>query len=180
MISLSLFILSFFLVIFQTTVSIEVLNMNQFYDLLIPIFIYIGLYRSVVEGFFFSVFFGFLMDSYSGVPFGLYISIYFWLFIGIKKLVLFLHAENFILLIFIMTAAVFFENMFFFLIIAFMEHNHSVFISGLNRVVFQIIFAVVTGPFFLLLLGRYEKIISELITNRKLNKDEKHVLDSFF
>ncbi len=176
MVSLSLFIISFFIVIFQTVISTGFLNLDQFYDLLIPVFLYIGLYRSVAEGVFFSVFFGFMMDSYSGAPFGLYISIYFWLFIGIKKLVLFLHAGNFVLLPFIMSGAVLFENLFFSLVIAFMEYNYSVFVSGLNRVVFQIIFAAGTGPFFLLLLGRYEKIISEFIIDRKLNRDEKHVL----
>ncbi len=176
MVFLSLFIISFFIVLAQTVVSIEFLNLDQFYDLLIPVFIYIGLYRSVVEGVFFSVFFGFLMDSYSGAPFGLYISIYFWLFIGIKKLVLFLHAGNFILLAFIMSGAVFFENLFFFLVIAFMEYDQGVFVSGLNIVVLQIVFAAGTGPFFLLLLGRCEKRISELIIDHKLSRGGKHML----
>ena len=76
--------ISIILVILQTTVLPNIPLAGQFYDLLIPMLVYLALFRPAHESLPFVFFLGLLMDNLSGTPFGLYLTTYFWLYIGVK------------------------------------------------------------------------------------------------
>jgi hypothetical protein len=56
------------LVLMKTTLIPGVPMFDKFYDLLIPIIIYLGLFRSLSEGVPIIFFFGIIMDSLCGGP----------------------------------------------------------------------------------------------------------------
>ena len=138
------------LIIFQTTIIPHISLFNHFYDLLIPFIIYLGLFRPAREGILFILVPGFLMDSLSGGPFGLYVTIYLWLFIVVKSVSKYLHVRNNILLVFIVAAGVLMENIIFIVSIS-MSGPDAQFLSiTAKTVIFQILWAVSTGFFFLI------------------------------
>ncbi|MBU4258196.1 MAG: rod shape-determining protein MreD [Desulfobacteraceae bacterium] len=158
------------LVIFQTTIIPYISLFSKFYDLLIPFIIYVGLFRPAREGILFIPVLGFLMDSLSGGPFGLYVTTYFWLFIVVKLVIKYLHLENNILLLFIVAAGVLMENIIF-IAIGFMLGPDSRFPAiAIRTVIFQILWAVCTGLFFLIFFNhihkKLEKWFNELIAEK--------------
>ncbi len=137
------------LIIFQTTIIPHIPLFNNFYDLLIPFIIYLGLFRPAREGILFILVSGFLMDNLSGGPFGLYLTTYLWLFIVVKLIIKYLHARNNILLLFIVAAGVLMENLIF-IVSIFLSIPDSQFLAiTIRTVIFQILWGVCTG-FFLL------------------------------
>jgi len=63
-------LVSMCLVLIKTTLIPELPLFDKFYDLLIPIIIYLGFFRNKREGIPICLFFGFIMDSLSGGPMG--------------------------------------------------------------------------------------------------------------
>ena len=98
------------LVVLQTTVLSTFVIFDNFYDLLIPFVLYLGLFRPLAEGLSLILIIGYIMDSFSGGPFGLYLIVYFWLFICMRGVILFVQSRSVILSIFIVGAGVLIEN----------------------------------------------------------------------
>ena len=158
------------LIIFQTTIIPHIPLFNNFYDLLIPFIIYLGLFRPTREGILFILVLGFLMDNLSGGPFGLYVTTYLWLFIVVKLLIKYLHARNNILLLFIVAGGVLMENVIF-IVSIFISGTDSQFLTITTRtVIFQILWAVCTGYFFLIgfnhIYNKLEKWFNKLIAEK--------------
>ena len=158
------------LIIFQTTIIPHIPLFNNFYDLLIPFIIYLGLFRPTREGILFILALGFLMDNLSGGPFGLYVTTYLWLFIVVKLLIKYLHARNNILLLFIVAGGVLMENVIF-IVSIFISGTDSQFLTITTRtVIFQILWAVCTGYFFLIgfnhIYNKLEKWFNKLIAEK--------------
>ena len=146
------------LVIFQTTIIPHIPLFNNFYDLLIPFIIYLGLFRPAREGILFTLALGFLMDSLSGGPFGLYLTTYFWLFIVVKSVIRYLHARNNILLLFIVAAGVLMENIIFIAGVSMSDPDSQFFANTIRPVIFfQILWAGCTGFFFITFLNQIHK-----------------------
>lgn len=145
------------LVVFQTTIIPHISLLNNFYDLLIPFIIYLGLFRPAREGILFILALGFLMDNLSGGPFGLYLTTYVWLFIVVKSVIQYLHARNNILLLFIVAAGVLMENIIFIASISFFGPDSHFFAITIRTVIFQIIWAGCTGFFFITFLNHIHK-----------------------
>ncbi|MDL1968468.1 MAG: hypothetical protein LWW97_07940 [Deltaproteobacteria bacterium] len=158
------------LVIFQTTIMPHISLFNNFYDLLIPFIIYLGLFRHAREGILFVLVLGFLMDNLSGGTFGLYLTTYFWLFIVVKLVIEYLYARNNILLLFIVAAGVLMENIIF-IASVFMSGSDSLFLAiTIRSVIFQILWAGCTGFFFITFLNyihmKLEKWFNGLIAEK--------------
>jgi len=98
------------LVICQTTLLPRLGFAGHFFDLLLPWVIYLAAFRPVHETLFFVLFMGALMDNLSGGPFGLYLISYVWLFIGVRLAAAVVRAENPMVLVLIIVAAVAFQN----------------------------------------------------------------------
>ncbi|MEA3417645.1 MAG: rod shape-determining protein MreD [Thermodesulfobacteriota bacterium] len=137
------------LIIFQTTILPCLSLSNTFYDLLVLYIVYMGLFFSVREGIPVALIAGSVMDSLSGGPFGLYLTAYLWLFIGVRQLIKFFHVSNYILLPFVVAAAVLIENVILFGIFAMLEPAMQFSLSAINSVVMQVVWAICTGPFII-------------------------------
>ncbi|MBU2522499.1 MAG: hypothetical protein KJ550_13755 [Proteobacteria bacterium] len=158
------------LVIFQTTIIPHISLFNNFYDLLVPFIIYLGLFRSARESIPFILVLGFLMDNLSGAPFGLYVTTYFWLFIIVKLVIRYLHARNNILLLFIVAAGVLMENIIFIASVSIQGPDLQFSAITIRTVIFQILWAVCTGFFFLIFFNhihkKLEKWFNEIIAEK--------------
>jgi cell shape-determining protein MreD len=142
-----------FLIVIQTTVMPHIPVFERFYDLLSPLVIYLSIFRPVREGTVMILIFGFLMDNISGGPFGLYLTAYIWLFLGVRWAITFLHVGDSFLLPFVVAVGVLMENLIFIGANAMFEQNLQITEKMVNGVVVQVLWAVFTGPFFLMLFN---------------------------
>jgi cell shape-determining protein MreD len=142
-----------FLIVIQTTVMPHIPVFERFYDLLSSLVIYLSIFRPVREGTVMILIFGFLMDNISGGPFGLYLTAYIWLFLGVRWAITFLHVGDSFLLPFVVAVGVLMENLIFIGANAMFEQNLQITEKMVNVVVVQVLWAVFTGPFFLMLFN---------------------------
>ncbi len=142
-----------FLIVIQTTVMPHIPVFERFYDLLTPLVLYLSIFRPVRESAVIILIFGFLMDNISGGPFGLYLTVYFWLFLSVRWAITFLHVGDSFLLPFVVAVGVLMENLIFIGAAAMFEQNLQISQIMINTVVVQVLWAVFTGPFFLLLFN---------------------------
>lgn len=158
------------LVIFHTTIIPHISLLTNFYDILIPFIIYLGLFRPVRESIVFILVLGFLMDNLSGGPFGLYLTTYLWLFIVVKVVVKYLHARNNILLVLIVAAGVLMENIIFITFFSISDQNSQFFTNTVKIVIYQILWAGFTGFFFITFFSqiheKLERWFNELIAEK--------------
>ncbi len=150
-------VVSLALVVIQTTLIPYFPLFDKSYDLLVLFVVYLGLFCPVREGFPVVIVLGFVMDSLSGGLLGLYITIYFWLFVGVIWIITFLHIRSSLLLPIVIASVVLIEN---FLLIAALillvpdsRFPEAVF----NTVTIQVLLAVCTGPFLILILKATHK-----------------------
>ena len=139
-------------IILKTAVLSNYAIFNDFYDILLPFVLYLGLFRPFFQGLPLILFFGFCMDSISGGPFGFYIFVYFLLFLLMRWTIQFLHARSVLLKPLIVMVGVFAENIIFFLILVAFHQNQfapGLFLNSLSK---QLLWAAVTGPIFLIVI----------------------------
>ncbi len=141
-----------FLVVLQTTILCSIPIFDNFYDILIPFILYIGLFRSFIEGLPIVFLLGYMMDALTGGPFGIYITIYFWLYAGIIGLKQYLHAGSFLLRPFVIGTGVLLENLALIASLTILEKNWDLPADTFRSVIMQILWAVFTGPYILLLI----------------------------
>lgn len=146
-----------FLVILQTTVISYLPLLNNFYDLLIPFIVYLGLSRPVRESLPFVFFLGFIMDNLSGSPFGLFLTAYFWLFVGVKGITQLLQVGNRLFVITLIVAAgVLIENLIFFGTLTVLGPDQQLSGDAGKAITIQILWAIWTGPLFLVILRKLQ------------------------
>jgi len=142
-----------FLVILQTTVMPTLPLLDSFYDLLIPVIVFLGLSRPVRESLPFVFFLGFIMDNLSGSPFGLYLTSYFWLFIAVKGVTQLLQVGNRLLIITLIVAAgVLIENLIFLGTLTILGPDQQLAGNAAKTVTIQVLWAIWTGAIFLMVL----------------------------
>ncbi len=158
--------ISISLVILQTTVLPNIPLTGEFYDLLIPLMIYLTLYRPPHESLPFVFFLGLLMDNLSGTPFGLYLTTYLWIYIGVKMVASYLRVGNRLLMAFIVCGGVLVQNILIIGSALVMESAWMPPADAARIVISQLLWALVTGPLMLVglknTLGRLETMISQL------------------
>ena len=146
-----------FFVIVQTVIIPYIPFLVRFYDLLVPLIIYLGLYRPVRESIPFVLFLGFIMDNLSGSPFGLYLTTYFWLFIGVRLVTQLFQVGNRILIACLVVAGVLVQNLIFLMTSSLLGHDQQLPSATIHNVLVQCIWAIFTGPPFLMLLSFTQK-----------------------
>lgn len=140
------------LVLQGTVIQLSPFLRNTFYDILIPFVVYLALFRSRRESLVAVVILGIVVDSLSGAPFGMFTTAYFWLFMSLKWVTQYLHASNTLLIPVVVALGVFFENLFFVTIItAFVPADYFLPLA-FQTLGAQFLWALFTGPFFLLAL----------------------------
>ena len=148
----------FFLITLQTTILPSLPDFATFYDLLTLFVLYLGLYRPFKESLPVIFLLGFTMDNLSGAPFGLYVTVYFWLFVGVWWVTKFLRLRNVVLLPALVATAVLIENIIFLIALTFKSGWPLFYSDILKTGLFQIIWAVATGPIFLIMLQRVHQV----------------------
>ncbi|WP_054031919.1 hypothetical protein [Desulfatitalea tepidiphila] len=145
------------LVLVKTTLIPGMPLFEKFYDLLIPILIYLSFFRTKLEGVPIVLFFGFIIDSLCGGPMGLYLIIYLWIYIGMRWAARFFYTGSVFLLSLAVAIGVAFENAILLIYMAFLAPSASIPVDALETVVLQILWALVTGPAILVIIGWAQK-----------------------
>ncbi len=144
------------LVIIQTTILPGFPLFNNFYDLLIPVTVYLGFFRPFHEGAPVVLFSGIALDSLSGAPFGLYSSTHIWLYFGARGIGKILHVRNYVLLPLMIGAGVLVENLLFLGTFMIMKIGPP-FDGAVFRVIgVQVVWGAAAGTIFILLLLRFQ------------------------
>lgn len=149
-----------FLILIQTTVIHYFRVLNGFYDLFILVVIYLGLYRNLRESIPVILFLGIIMDNIYIGPFGLYMTVYLWLYAAIRWSSVYFHVRNKLFLVFAVASGVLFENLVF--MGSFVMFNpDSQFPGNIpENALGQILWAFLTGSFFLMFIHRAYNIWS--------------------
>ena len=143
-------IVGLFVVVLQTTLPMYFGIFEGLYDFFLLGVVYLGFYRPIREGLPFVILFGFVMDGMSGGPFGLYLSCYFWLYVGLLLLTRFMRVSNNLVLPLVVVGCVFIQNLIFLVTMALFIPEVRVPSLSYQRVVIQLLWAVVTGPVLIL------------------------------
>lgn len=141
-----------FLLIVQTAILPHIPVLRGMYDLLIPFVIFISICLPMRESLPFALILGLIMDNLSGSPFGLYLTLYLWLFIGVCFIRGFLRVSNKFLLSAIVVIAVLIENSLMITIFLFFDTAGRLPADAFVVLTQQFLWAVATGPVFLLSL----------------------------
>ncbi len=150
-------LVSLCLVLIKTTLIPAVPLFDKFYDLLIPIIIYLSLFRSMREGIPIILFFGIIMDSLCGGPAGLYLATYIWLYAGMRWLSQFLHTGNILLAAVAVAVGVVFECVVLLGYMVMLAPDAIIPTDTAKTVLLQIIWALTTGPVILIIIDWAQK-----------------------
>ena len=146
-----------FLVITRTTLIPIFPLFEKFYDLLIPLVIYLALFRKKREGIPVVLFFGFIMDSLCGGPVGLYLIIYVWLYVMARWVAQFIRIGSLLVLALAVTAGVAFEIICLMGYMALLAPGASIPEDALKTVVLQLVWALTTGPVIMAMITMAQK-----------------------
>ena len=152
-------LVSLCLVIIKTTLIPGMAVIDKFYDLLIPIIIYLSLFRPIREGAPIVLFFGLIMDSLCGGPVGLYLATYIWLYAGMRWLSQFLHTRSFILLALSVAFGVAFEVLVMLAYMVILSPTALIPEDTARTITMQLIWSLLTGPVILGIIGWAQKQI---------------------
>lgn len=140
-------------VVAQTTILRLPLFHGVFYDLLIPFVVFLRLNLPDKNGILVVLILGLIMDLLSGGIFGLYISIYFWIFLWVKSVSKYFDVCDTIFQSVLIGACVFGQHLVFCISVA---APSKLLAAQTGSVLLQTIFAALTGPGILMLLGRLQ------------------------
>lgn len=158
------------MLIIQTTIIPEITGSQGPYDLIALIILYLGLYQPFRQSLPMVFILGLIMDNLSGAPFGLYTTTYFWVFVGVSWITRFLRVRNIILLPLLLAGGILIENIIFMGTIFLIGSLPPLPSQELIQMVFQILWAVVTGPFVVMFLrhlhSKWDMWILEMTTER--------------
>lgn len=154
-------LVSLCLVVVKTTLVPSLPLLAKFYDLLIPIIVYLGYFRSAKEGVPLILFFGIIMDSLCGGPIGLYTITYIWMYVAVFFLARFLHAGNWLMVAATVACGVVFEILVLLAYLMLLAPNASLPVDALDTIVLQIVWALLTAPIILIIIDRAQKQIDQ-------------------
>jgi cell shape-determining protein MreD len=145
-----LFIITGFgLIALQTAFLPYVIGSLPLFDLVVPLMIYLGLYRSLSDGLLLALICGFLMDGLSGSPYGIYLATYIWLVVGVRGAANFLRVNNLLLRLLIVPAGIAMENAIGIGSAILLQKEVINFAWVLPGLFFQLLWATISGPILL-------------------------------
>ncbi len=153
---------SVFLMVTQTVVLYEMSAALRFYDLLVPLVIYFSLYRPFREGLPIILLTGIMMDMLSAAPIGIYMTVYLWLYVAFRQTWRVIQVKQNLLFPMVVTAGVLFENIVFCIIIILQNGVPGLFPDAVNMIGAQLLWAVFTSPFMLILLHALFQLFDRL------------------
>lgn len=142
-------------IVMQTVVLPVLFFSERSYDLLLILVLFLGFYRSAAESIPVVLLLGLLSDSFSGGPFGLYITTYLWLFVGVKIVIPLFHADSWIVLFVGILSGVLLEHATVWLALTMRRIPWHASSDSAKTAVFQIVWALITGPVVFHMLKRF-------------------------
>lgn len=130
----------------QTTILRLSLFQGIFYDLLIPMVVFVRLNLPVRTAAILVLIIGFVMDLFSGSQFGLYLSVYFWIFIVVKGVSNYFDVQGSMFRSMLIALGVLAEHLIFFVFSVVPGNGVSLLACRIAPVMWQTIFAAITGP----------------------------------
>lgn len=140
-------------VVAQTSILRLPLFHGVFYDLLIPLVVFLSLNLPDKKGILVVLILGLIMDLLSGGIFGLYLSIYFWIFLWVKSVSKYFDVCDTIFQSVLIGVCVFGQHLIFCISVA---APPQLLAAQAGSVLLKTIFAALTGPGILMLLGRLQ------------------------
>lgn len=157
------------IILIQATLFPVILLFHRHYDLVLPMVVYLGLYRNFKESFPLLAGLGLIMDSLSGGAFGLYLTTYFWLYAGVNWTIRILDRRNPLLTISVVGIGVLVENGLF-MAVTLSNPINPWSPENLNTIFVQLLWALTTGPLMILFIAsvnrRWENFSSRLAAER--------------
>lgn len=151
----------------QTTILRLPLFQDIFYDLLIPLVVFVRLNLPKRKAVILVLLIGFLMDLFSGGIFGLYITVYFWIFLVVKGISNYFDVQGTMFRSVLVAICVLAENLLFFFAAA-PGNGIQLLTSRIGPIMGQTIFAVITGPAILVALEKiHERVESPALSGEK-------------
>jgi cell shape-determining protein MreD len=158
------FICSVLLICIQTTLLPAFPRLFAQYDLLIPLVVYLTLFRSSIGILPVVLLSGCLMDLLSGGSFGIYIAVYLLILICFRNATVYFHFKNSILFQIVIIFSVIIENIIFGFVIFLQTFNVNFsFYSG-RILLTQILWALVSSPILFFMFDSLFNGIDKLIT----------------
>mmetsp|Transcript_21551 Transcript_21551/g.10014 ORF Transcript_21551/g.10014 Transcript_21551/m.10014 type:complete len:159 (-) Transcript_21551:864-1340(-) len=139
-----------FLLITVQSVFLSCLNfVSGFFDLIIFLVIYAGLFRPFKEGVVIAFFLGLLIDDLSGGPFGIYIVSYLWILLSVVWFANYFNKSSVLTFFILSVVGVLIQNGFIICSIIILT-NDEIFCPSiiLNTVFKQIVWAIYLTPLF--------------------------------
>jgi rod shape-determining protein MreD len=152
-------LVSLCLLVVKTTLIPVLPFFTKFYDLLIPIVIYLSFFRALREGIPIVIFFGLIMDSLCGAPMGLYMSTYIWLYVAMRYLRRVLHSGNIALFAVAVAVGVAFESLVLLIYMLMLAPDAIVWADAAQLTVQHILWALITGPILMVMISWAQKKI---------------------
>ena len=159
-------------VVAQTTILKLPIFQGVFYDLLIPLVVFLSLNLPNRRGVLAVVILGMIMDLLSGGIFGLYLTIYFWIFLSVKNLSKYFDVDKALFQSVLIGVCVLGEHLLFCISVAAPWNGTRLLAAQTVPVVLQTVFAVLTGPGILVLLGKvHTRLLTELPGTQRETRD---------
>ena len=136
----------------QTTILRLPVFQGVFYDLLIPLVIFMRLHLTLTESSLLTLILGFVMDLFSGGVFGLYMTVYFWIFLLVQGVSDYFNVQGTACRSALMALCVLGQNLLFLVSTAHPWKGWHWLSGQISPTLGQIMLAAVTGPAVLSLL----------------------------
>ncbi len=144
----------FSLVVGQTTILKMPLFHSAFYDLLIPLVLFLGLKLRDGKGVSVVLILGMTMDLFSGGIFGLYLSTYFWMFLLVKTVSRYFNVDDTVLQSILIGACVLGQHVVFCVSLVPPWNGAQLLAAQMIPIVLQTTLGALTGPSLFVVFGR--------------------------
>jgi cell shape-determining protein MreD len=143
-------------VVGQTTILRIPLFSNLFYDLIIPLVVFLGLRLRDGRGVSLVIILGLVMDLLSGGIFGLYLTTYFWIFLSVKSVSRYFDVDDPLFQGILIALCVLGQHLVFCALLAPPWKGAQLLAAQMPSVLLQTILAVFTGGGVLTFLARLQ------------------------
>lgn len=149
--------LAILLIVMQTVVLPVFFLISNSYDLLLILVLFLAFYRPHSEGVPMVIILGFLSDCFSGGPFGLFTTTYIWLYVGVKSVVQYFLVDSWFVLLAAILSGVLLEHATVWLSLIMKQSQWHLAPGSFRTAVYQIIWALLTGPLIFHMLKSFFK-----------------------
>jgi len=151
-------------VVAQTTVLTLPLFHGLFYDLLIPLVVFLGLRLRDGKGLLLVAVLGMIMDLLSGGIFGLYLSVYLWIFLLVKGVSKYFNVDDKLFQSMLIATCVVVQHVVFCVSIAPPWKDAQILAAQTIPILLQVTLAALTGPSVFVFLEGIEPRIQARLT----------------